>query len=180
MRNFLSNISYFGINKEDFYNQNFICDIFLLMTKNLNPFSQDKKLNDPNKHEMICMIWKECKPAQFYKFICREENFIYLNGKNVLLLKVSEILTNFLAENEKNYVLLRNNLSQYKNIFQYVYSNVFPEVYCATERRGFDLKSTFHIVFKTYKDKKKLNSWKKIRKITKTLMLRPRFLNKNQ
>ena len=47
-----------------------------------------------------------------------------------------------------NYVLLRNNLSQYKNIFQYAYSNVFPEIYCATEKRGFDLKSTF------YKDKK--------------------------
>ena len=61
-----------------------------------------------------------------------------------------------LAENEKNYVLLRNNLSQYKNIFQYVYPNVFPEIYCATERRGFDLKSTFHIVFKTYKDKKEI------------------------
>ena len=90
--------------------------------------------------------------AQFYKFICRE---------NVLQPKVSEILANFLAENEKNYVLLRNSLSQYKNIFQYVYSNEFPEVYCAMERRGFDLKSTFCIVFKTYKDKKKLKNWEK-------------------
>ena len=56
--------------------------------------------------------------------ICSEENFIYLNGK-------------------KNYVLLRNNLFQYKN-----------KIYCATQRREFHLKSTFHIVFKTYKDKK--------------------------
>ena len=102
-RNFPSNISYVGINKEDFYNQNFIFDIYLLMIKNLNPFSLDRKLNDPNKHEMIYMIWKECMPAQFYKFICREENYIYLNGKNVLQPKVSEILTDFLAENEKNY-----------------------------------------------------------------------------
>ena len=36
---------------------------------------------------------------------------------------------------------------------QYVYSNVFPEIYSATEKRGFDLKSNFHIIFKTYKDK---------------------------
>ena len=69
---------------------------------------------------------------------------------------MSEIITNFLKENERNYVLLRNNLSQYKSIFQYVYSNVYPEIYCATETRSFDLKSTFHIVFKTYKDKKKI------------------------
>ena len=131
-RYFLSNISYVGINKEDFYNQNFTCNIYLLMTKNLNPFSLDRKLNDLNKHEMIYMVWKECMPAQFYKFICREENFLYLNGKNVLQPKVSKTLTNFLAGNEKNYVLLRNNLSQYKKIFQYVYLNVFPEM----ERRG--------------------------------------------
>ena len=88
--------------------------------------------------------------------------------------------TNFLAENEKNYVLLRNNLLQYKNIFQYIYLNVFPEIYYAIERRRFDLKSTFHIIFETYKDKKKLNSCEKTLKITKMLMLRPRFLNKNQ
>ena len=39
-----------------------------------------------------------------------------------------------------------------------MYSNVFPEIYCSIEKRGFDLKSNFHIIFKTYKDKKKLDS----------------------
>ena len=33
-RNFLSNIAYVGINKEDFYNENFIFDVYLLVTKN--------------------------------------------------------------------------------------------------------------------------------------------------
>ena len=41
-------------------------------------------------------------------------------------------------------------------IFQYVYSNVFPGIYCLTKRRGFNLSSTFHIIFKTYKDKKNI------------------------
>ena len=48
-RNFLSNIYYVGINKEDFYNENLIFNIYLLMTKNLNPFLLDRKLNDLNK-----------------------------------------------------------------------------------------------------------------------------------
>ena len=78
-RYFLSNISYVGINKEDFYNDNFICDVYLLMTKNLNPFSLDRKLNNPKKYETIYMIWKECIPVPSYKFICKEKNFIYLN-----------------------------------------------------------------------------------------------------
>ena len=72
--------------------------------------------------------------------------------------KVSEIITEFLAEKDENYKQLRNNLSHSKNIFQYVYSNVFPEIYCSTERRGFNLKSNFHIIFKTYKDKKNVGS----------------------
>ena len=31
-----------------------------------------------------------------------------------------------------------------------------PKIYCSTERRGFDLKSNFHIIFEMYKDKKQL------------------------
>ena len=52
-RNFLFNITYVGINKEDDYNKNFIFDVYLLLTKNLNPFSLDRKLADKTKHEMI-------------------------------------------------------------------------------------------------------------------------------
>ena len=117
-RNFLSNISYVAINKEDFHNENFIFDIYLLVTKNLNPFSLNRKLNDKNKHEMLYMLWKESMPQKFYQHICKEKNFLYFNGKNVLQPKVSEIITEFLKEGEENYVALRNNLSQYKNIFQ--------------------------------------------------------------
>ena len=37
-RNILSNISYRGISKNDFYNENFILDVYLLLAKNLNSF----------------------------------------------------------------------------------------------------------------------------------------------
>ena len=37
-KNFLLNISYVGINKEDFYNESFIFNVYLLVKKNLNPF----------------------------------------------------------------------------------------------------------------------------------------------
>ena len=70
-----------------------------------------------------------------------------MNGKNVLQPKVLEIITDFLQEDENNYKELKNNLSSYKNIFQYVYSNVFPKIYCSTEKRGFYLKSNFHSIF---------------------------------
>ena len=62
----------------------------------MNPFSLDRKLADKNKHEMIYMLWKECMPSKFYKHICKEKNFLCLNGKNVLHPKVLEIITDFL------------------------------------------------------------------------------------
>ena len=129
-RNFLSIIVYVSINKEDFYNENFIFDVYLLITKNLNQFSLDKKLADKTKHKMIYMLWKECMQQKFYKHICKEKNFLYLNGKNVLQPKVFEIITDFLNEDENNYRELRNDLSSNKSNFQHVYSNVFPEIYC--------------------------------------------------
>ena len=76
LRNFLSNIAYLRINKEDYYNKNFIFDIYLLITKNLNSFSLDRKLADKTQHEMIYMLWRECMPIEFYKFICKGKNFL--------------------------------------------------------------------------------------------------------
>ena len=133
-RNFLFNITYVEINKEDFYNENFIFDVYLLVTKNLNPFSLDRKLADKNRHEMIYMLWKECMPQRFYKHIWKEKSFLYLNCKNILQPKVLEIINDFLNENKENYKDLSNNLSSYKNIFECVYSNV----YCSTEQWCFD------------------------------------------
>ena len=62
-RSFLCNISYAKISKENFYNEKFVIDIYALMTKNLNQFSLNRKLSNQNKHEIICMVWKECMPS---------------------------------------------------------------------------------------------------------------------
>ena len=49
--------------------------------------------------------------------------------------------------------MLQKNLANYKDIIQYVYSHVFPKIYSTTEKRSIDLKSKFHILFKSYCDK---------------------------
>ena len=82
-RNFLSNISYTGINKNNFYNENFILDVYVLLIKNMNPFSLSRKISDKLKHEMVYMLWRECIPSDFYRYICEEKNFVYLNGRDV-------------------------------------------------------------------------------------------------
>ena len=151
--NFLSNISYTGINKKDFYNENFILDIFLLLVKNLNPFSLCRKVSDKTKHEMVHMIWRECIPVDFNRYICEESNFTYLSGRDVGHPGILKIVGKFIDQKKENLRLLQKYLARYKDIYQYVYSHVFPEVYTTSEKRGFDLKSNFHILFKSYRDK---------------------------
>ena len=55
--------------------------------------------------------------------------------------------------------MLQESLARYKDIYQYVYSHVFPEVYTTSEKRGFNLKSNFHILFKSYRDKQMMRQY---------------------
>ena len=146
--NFLSNISYTGINKNDFYNENFILDVYVLLVKNLNPFSLNRKVTDKTTHEMVYVLWRECIPSDFYRYICKEKNLIYLNGEDIGQPGVLEIVGSFIDQGKENLRMLQKHLARYKDIYQYVYSHVFPEVYTTSEKRGFNLKSNFHILFK--------------------------------
>ena len=152
-RNFLSNISYVGVTKQDFYNENFIFDVCILPVKNLCPFSLDIKISNPSKHE-INLVWKECVPVDFYRHICKEENLMYLNGKTVIYSTVAQIVSKFLKADTKSFALLRDSLFRFHNIFHYVYLVTYPDIYWSTEKCGFDIKSPFYLAFKRYKGKK--------------------------
>ena len=78
---FLSNIAYKSVNNNDIFDRNFCFDTCILVAKNLNPFSLGKKSTDQNKHDSIYMLWKECMPANFYRYICKQKNFSNLNRK---------------------------------------------------------------------------------------------------
>ena len=116
-RNFLSNILSNSVNDTDIFHRNFCFDVHVLLTKNLNPFSLERKILDQNKHEATYMIRKECLPPEFYKFICKQENFSYLNRKNVLHPRIADIVWRFICKGENNYKKLRENLRIYKKHF---------------------------------------------------------------
>ena len=99
------------------------------------------------------MLWRECIPSEFYRYIFQEKNFIYLNGRDVGQLAVLEIVGNFIDQSKENLWMLQEHLARYKDVYRYVYLHVFPEVYTTSEKRGFDMKSNFHILFKAYRDK---------------------------
>ena len=124
------------------------------MTNNINPFSLERKLFDKIKHEMIYMLWKDCMPDDFYKFICKKENFSYLNSKNVFHPNVSDIIWSFIAENENNYKKLRGKLIKTNAFFNTCIQQFIQKFTARQKKRGFDLKIQYLVAFKEYKDKK--------------------------
>ena len=82
-----------------------------------------------------------------------EENFKYLNGRDVSQTGVLEIVGKFVDQDKNSLRLLQQCLANYKDIFQNVYSSTFPDIYTMSEKRGIDMKSNFYILFKTYRDK---------------------------
>ena len=56
-QNYLTNISYAGVKEEDLYDRNFIFSTHFLITKNINPFSLQRKIYDVKDREMIQMFW---------------------------------------------------------------------------------------------------------------------------
>ena len=83
-RSFMTNISYVEVNEENLFDRSFVFDVYFLATKNINPFLLEQKICDIKNREMINIFWEECNDASFYKHICKPENFLYLNGKNVI------------------------------------------------------------------------------------------------
>ena len=85
---FVSNITYVGINKEDYYNENFIFDVYLLVTKNLKLFSLDRKLANKNKHKMIstCSEKNTCH-KYFTDTFTKKKTFCILMVKTCCSLK---------------------------------------------------------------------------------------------
>ena len=154
-RNFLSKISYSGIESEDFADNNFTFDTISLLTKNINPFSLERKIVDAKNRDIIYMLWNECIEKTFHKHICENDNFIYLNGKNVLYSKTAQIVLDYLNKDVSNIVRLRKCLQNPMKTIQFVYSRCFPEIYSLIDKRGVNLKSEFLLTFKLWKDKKK-------------------------
>ena len=87
---------------------------------------------------MIHMFWENCNEPSFYKHICKPDNFMYLNGKNVIYPDVVEIVWNYIKD-KQNFNKIKTKLIDNRKIFQFVYSSVYPEVCSFVEKRGIEL-----------------------------------------
>ena len=82
--------------------------MYVLLIKNLNPFSTERKIQDQMSQGVLYMLWNECVSSEFFKRICKKDNFNYLNGKNVLHPKTIEIIWKFIEKDVESYKPLRD------------------------------------------------------------------------
>ena len=87
--------------------------------------------------------------------VCKPENFVYLNGKNVIYTPVAEIVWNYIEEDEQNCNKIKKWLFKNMKILQFVYSSVYSGVYSFAEKWAIELRNNFHLKLKDWKDRKK-------------------------
>ena len=71
---------------------------------------------------MIHMFWEECNEPSFYKDIWKPDNFVYLNGKNVIYPYVVDIGWKYFEEDEGNF---DKSKSEQKNISVCLFEHIF-------------------------------------------------------
>ena len=124
----MTNVSDNRVKEEYLFDRSFVHSISILATKNINPFPLERKIFDVKDREMINMFWEDCNEPSFHNHICKPNNFLHLNGKNVIYPHVAEIVMNYIEADENNFSKLKRKLTENQKIFQYVYANFYLEV----------------------------------------------------
>ena len=66
-RKFLPNISNNDVKEEDLHDRSFIFNVYMLITKNLNPFSLKRYIFDVDNRNLVRIFWEECIDQEFFK-----------------------------------------------------------------------------------------------------------------
>ena len=153
-RNFLTNISYRRLNKNDDAIISFAVDCYSFIAQNLNPFTLKRKFSSVTDQHYVNMMWEKCMPKSFHKFIFLEENFMLLNQLEVTYQKANKIANEYILH-EKKTIELHQYFKEFQLIFQYVYSLLFPKYVNLNQKYKVKNRSKFMFCYKEWVDSKK-------------------------
>ena len=105
--NWLTNVSYRRYKQKDFNNASFIIEILSFLIQNFTLVNLDRKLDNENETLYVKMLWDECLPHAFTRFICKGENYDVLNNPKLTYQKVNGIVKKNIEENSNNINLLK-------------------------------------------------------------------------
>ena len=165
-RNFLTNISYNGINEKDYENRSFVIDIFAYLILYFNPYNVNGKFETEFERAYVNILWSMLLPQNFFIFVSKKENIQLLNKKNVKFQDAVEVITLFIenAENEEvsqeeQYDILKYYLKKYIKMYQFVFSNLFPKYFGKFDSRGIESNIEFTSYYSNYINLKNIIDW---------------------
>ena len=100
------------------------------------------------------MIWDNCVPNKFSKFVYLKQNFIDLCQPHITYQKANNIVLTFIEEDPQTFELLKAALRKHLRTIQYVYLLLFPKIYNRTNNFGINNKSQFDLFFTNWRHNK--------------------------
>ena len=98
------------------------------------------------------MLWTYLIPNEFYIFIRKNDNFIVLKKLSLKYQNASEIVNDFIVEDNEHFPKLKEHFKRNSLIYQYIYASVFPKYFCRVENYNVKSKLAFDIAYGSYKN----------------------------
>ena len=152
LRNFLTNICYNCLEDIGFDNALFINDCSTYILFNLNPFFLEQKFDNEYDRERVRMLWTNLVPKEFYIFICKNDSFIVLNKLSLKYQNASKIINDFIVENNKHFLRLKEYFKRNAPISQYIYALSSPKNFCRVDDYSVRSKLAFDVTYGGYKN----------------------------
>ena len=156
-RNLLTNVGYRRFKDSDFKNLNFISDLLSFLLQNFNPINIDRKVDTEDEQLMIRFIWEKCVPFELASEIYKTPNYQILADPRLTFHKANQIIINWLRDFNKKDELQKTIAANFKSI-HYIYSSLYPKIYCKTNQFGIRNKSEFDLAFTIFKVEKQSNN----------------------
>ena len=134
----------------DFDNVSFIIDCYTDILLNLNPFFLEKKFGNKSNREYIETLRNYLISNKFYFYICRNGNFIGLNKLSLKYQNAFDILNNFVLEDSKSFLLLKEYFKKNALLHHYICSALFPKHFCRVDDYGIKSKLAFEVAHAGY------------------------------
>ena len=163
-RNFLTNVSYNGIKDKDYQNRSFVIDIFTFLIFYLNPFYLERKFETNIERDYINVLWSFLMPETLYNFICKNEHVKTLNKIKIKFPEVVEILNLYIEDEsigtqEQQFNILKDFLTKYAKIYQFIFGNLFPKCFSRIDDYGIQSKTASNFHYKNYLAQKGFFEW---------------------
>ena len=108
--------------------------------------------DDATDRGKVETLWTCFIPNEFYFYICQGENYQSLNKITLKYNMANKIVCDYV--NQYGIKSLRTFFKQYANVYQFVYSTLFPKYFCRIDNDAIQSRCIFETAFVNFKAQK--------------------------